>query len=389
MIPASYPHFGQILNPFTTNSTILFDADFTQLNTLPAGFVTEGGAWVLDANGLTSPATGGYTSRAKWAKYTCLDRCELKVRVTINQPNTVFQIFREWDLAGSIAEVNTEKKLATIYQLWGRENSALPQPAFVQHLVHGVSPSNTYNLILRRLGGQIKFSIQLEGGFEHIIQLPENYYPFAGAMWGYPGIMFTKGSVTIKRFTVTARVPQNPRLLILGDSYVDGNTTRDNVGGYETRYAAGIYRNLLDNCILAGKGGEDSTTIIPRLDVDLDLFNPAYVLIAIGYNDTSYSTWQTNLNTIIGRVLAKGAIPILTTYAPRADRQTQINQQNSQVRNVLSAQYDYLDINAAVSNDGTTWKSGNVLSDQVHPTALGHANILARVPIDIPQVLNS
>jgi len=191
----------------------------------------------------------------------------------------------------------------------------------------------------------------------------------------------SSGDVLVTQFDSNVDVSSSPLAIFLGDSIAEGV--------YVTDEDPRAWPEMMDDArgrgdmLVCATGGQNTTNLTGYIDAVLAPFTPKYVVIQIGTNDTSDSTWQTNVGTIISKIVAKGAKPILCTLAPRSDRSTIITR-NGIIRNRTFGNYPYIDVSEAVSNDDINQISGMFLADGVHPATAGNLAIAARALVDQP-----
>lgn len=358
--------------------------------TLPDGWVQSGG-WTV-SNGLQSPTSGGWSTIAYWNKYTTLDRTTVRANIIVNDINSKFSIVRKPDasyaIKGTVVEVDCQNKVINLYNHYNGTSSTTILKS--TNITFNFIAGREYLCELIHIDGYNKFVItdkitQSKSYIEHDNGL--NVNENCGMQCGSPAIMFHKGNVLIKKFEYVCNMPKDPKVLFLGDSMTEGNGTIGLPEDYDSRFQFKIFKHLNGNVVISGRGGESSGGLINRLSVDLDYFEPEFVFIFIGANDTSYSTWQSNINTIISRIISKNAVPILATLAPRADRQSFINQVNSWIR---SSGYSYVEFAKALTlnNDGITWNHNYVISDLVHPNHIGNDVMYNQCLIDVPEIFD-
>lgn len=224
--------------------------------------------------------------------------------------------------------------------------------------------------------------------------------PDDGRQFGLPGVVFpstSSGGVVISRFMMVPDVP-SPRpsaakKIIAGDSIVEGSALGvdfDDAWTYlleDAREAALGVRDL----VVAGRGGDESTNFLGRLNELLSLCNSdTEFWIAIGTNDTSQATWRTNIATAIARIRTKTQHIRQVALVPKSGG-------GAAVRNLINADIvaNYFDLplppirmDLAVSdgNDGETWNPTYNL-DGTHPNAIAGPVMLAQVLIDAPESL--
>lgn len=161
---------------------------------------------------------------------------------------------------------------------------------------------------------------------------------------------------------------------IIGDSYI-GNNIED------TRLYSHL-RNIAKECLIISKSGmtsKEGATIISDL-LSMGVGQPKYLIWQLGMNDgTTVDEYQTaiqKVKSVYSGELILTRIPSVPTLS-----KTAINNFIDSTGNRI------IDFKGAVQNsDDSSWLSGLLSSDGVHPTALG-ANVLAtQMIIDVPEL---
>lgn len=167
-------------------------------------------------------------------------------------------------------------------------------------------------------------------------------------------------------------------LWVFGDSYV--SYTGD-------RWPYPIAQMGFTGYLLNGYAGEPSPYAIRDL---LDLLNygtPKYLLWDLGMNDADTSTavnynWISVWNELVGICNAKGITLIACTIPNVPTR-------NNSFKNAVveASGYKYIDFATAVgAHDDTTWYTGMLSSDGLHPTIDGANALAAQVLKDFPYI---
>lgn len=362
--------------------TVINSTDFSGV-ALPTDWVQSGGFTVN--GGLISPALGGWDVVAYWNKYSTLENAILEMDIQINDITSVFRIFRKNTVSGSICEIDCGNKLLKIYALW---DGGTTPPVLVtsKAIPFDFVDGRTYTVKLRKkINVNIFYLIDTVTDDKVTLATDNAINTFIGGQCGFPGIMFQSGDIKVTRSDFIANIPSDPKVAIYGDSIVEGNTLSTYMDNYRNRWAYKIYMAIEKDCLISGKGGESSTGLLTKLDVDLDYFTPDYVIVLIGANDSVYATWLANIQAIIAKIVARGAIPILCTITPYAAVQTFINQANTWI---MASEYDYIDMAYAVSNnnDRVTWGSGMAMVDNIHPSVAGHLAMYNQCLTDLPEI---
>ena len=208
-----------------------------------------------------------------------------------------------------------------------------------------------------------------------------------GEHWGKRSYA-ASGGVTVDSFKDYSLQPYECRLLIIGDSFIEGATGFEN---HANRYCARMKRLLKGSCAISAFGGATTEQVSAFYEAYCKaLFKPAYVLIACGTNNSTYGSWLTTQKTLIASIKAAGSIPVLVTITRRLDNDNLsfIRQANAWIRNESGEMY--IDINriTTVGYDGETQNAAMFASDKVHPLPSTHEVITRKALLDIPEVFN-
>jgi lysophospholipase L1-like esterase len=351
---------------------------------LPLDFIMNG-TWSVN-NGLQSPTSGDLATYVIWNKYCSLDRKILRMRIKINDATSKFSLIHKNNMYngvnGTIAEIDCGNKKLNLYAQWDG-TTTLPSIVKSADISFAFVGGRDYLVSLEKFAGKSTLTIiDTVTQVNSSLILDENVdLKLCGAQTGSPGIMFTSGNIIVKKFEFITPIGRTPYVAMFGDSITEGNSLYNSTGGYTNRYCYKIYEALNGDVAICGKSGETSTGLLQRYE--LDYFFAQYVMVLIGTNDTEYSTWLANINTLINRINKLGATPILSTIPPRADRQDFINQANVYIR---SSGYTYVDYDSALTlaHDGMTQNPDLFLGDKIHPNPAGHMAMFNQAKIDLP-----
>lgn len=349
------------------------------------------GAFTIVATGLKSPASGTFGSTyAVWLKQTVIDKDVTRAIVTITNASSVFGLIRKPSVAveaGTKASINGSTNTITIYNGWDGSNTN-PGVSVSATIPFSLVSGKQYLLELEKVSAGTKTFTITDISNQETFSITSNneVNTFSGSCWDAPGVSFESGDVTFNYLSFGSLYNQKPLVMISGDSFVEGNSLVDfGLGAYDKRWDYLIYSSLQNDAVLSGRGGESSAGLLLRNDIDF--FKPKYHLFLIGANDTVFATWQANYDAFIAKILASGAIPVLATIAPRADRQAFINQANAYIKTL-----PYKVINFAktisLNNDEVTVNPAYYLADNVHPNIAGHLAMYNQVKIDFPSLFD-
>ena len=209
-----------------------------------------------------------------------------------------------------------------------------------------------------------------------------------GEHWGKRSYTVA-GSVVVNSFKNYSLQPYECRLLIIGDSFIEGATGF--VENHQNRFCTRMKRLLNGSCAINGFGGATTEQVSAFYEAYCKtIFKPDYVLIACGTNNNTYSTWLTAQKALIASIKAAGSIPVLVTITRRldSDNLTFIRQANAWIRNESNELF--IDVNriTTLNYDGETQNTAMFTADKVHPLPATHALIVQRALLDVPEIFN-
>ena len=154
----------------------------------------------------------------------------------------------------------------------------------------------------------------------------------------------------------------------------------------------------LDNMLLNAYPGENTTNAITALNNMITNFGcPKFIVWCLGMNDstdadinTPSSTWMNGVNTVLSLCTTYGITSIFATI-PSVPGRAGVNPICHEGKNkwIRESGYRYIDFAEAVGAtwDGadTTWYTGMISSDGVHPDTLGALALYYRAIADVPE----
>lgn len=196
------------------------------------------------------------------------------------------------------------------------------------------------------------------------------------------------GGVCVNSFRNFSLEPYDCRLLIIGDSFVEGAAI---FASHADRYCVKMKQLLNGSCAISGFGGAKTEQVADFYEnYCKTLFRPDYVLIACGTNNRDYSSWLPAQQALIASVKAAGSIPILLTITRRVDTDNSafIKQANAWIRSY--SRELFIDINriTTANFDGETQNETLFCEDKVHPLPAAHALIVKRASLDVPEIFH-
>lgn len=369
----------------------LYDIYSNDFKTSLNGF-TAGSGWAYSGGVLTSPTSGGgWSNVSKWDKYMTIDKAIVRAYIKVINATSVFGLVRQppsaIGLAGTAALVNGIDNKIRLYGLW--DGATGPSNIISEVAIpFTITANRTYLLELIKEGRYhiFKFTDTVTGlsvSINHDNDLAAN---LSGSMWGAPGVLYYSGQISIQKFAFSTPYEPKPYLMISGDSLTEGSALAT-VGYRQSKWCELVANEIGNyNVVIAGRGGENAATLLTRKDIDN--FTPKYHILMVGTNDSDYTTWLTNYQAMIAKIVATGAKIILCTMPPRSDRQTFLNQANAWIK---ASGYPYINMAAAVTsnNDEVTWNSACVLADNIHANAEGNYQWYKRVKTDAPYLFDA
>lgn len=172
------------------------------------------------------------------------------------------------------------------------------------------------------------------------------------------------------------------RWVALGDSTTLGSVdnTFNSYGDAWPVYASILSQQRLHLVRNAGVAGNQTSQMIARFSTDVTPYAPRIVTILAGTNDYAnsipFSTFQTNIKTLVGLCLSIGAQPVLATMLPRdaGGFQSTIVLWNAWIRRYADTQgIPVLDFYRQMVDPTNGHYLSAYFFDGVHPTGAGHA----------------
>lgn len=386
-------------NAYPNYSTLLFGST---LASSPANFsITSEFAFSGGALQSTGTATNtGWDSFATFSYLSSQERQMSEVFFQVNNLTSSFRVVKYntngWAKAGSVCEIDFENSLV---KLWGGyQYPTIPPLGVIQQ---------TAMTVTRNVAHSYKVQFRKEDLYTKIIltnittgesqTMSKSFSPGGslteGVFRGQVALMHVKGSFSFSELNYYALSPASPKIGIYGDSYVDGYSLSTDL---QSRWAYRAANHEKRNAIVSGWGGNTSSDLVTR-SKDYQNVTPVNVILSVGYNDTSYATWLSSLQSLINTFESKGSNVILCTYAPvTCSASAFISTMNAYV---LASGYPVFDIAAllTVGGDRVTINSSLILPDLAHPTVAGHDliyNAYLALPLNtvlrtIPQGLTS
>lgn len=209
-----------------------------------------------------------------------------------------------------------------------------------------------------------------------------------GRGWGSRKYTYTGNDNDI--IDVKSYILQNKRtkLLIVGDSYIEGSSLPEFGEDRNNRYAMLLKNALGGDCFINGRGGAASADMLGWFNTYLpEVCQPEYTIVSCGGNDGNYENWLARYQAIIAKIEEMGSKPILTTVAAIGVGACKdiFGLMNEWIRN---SGYDYIDVNLVTSlvYGMTELNPDYFFPDNVHPNTIGHEIIFKRALLDVPYI---
>ena len=159
----------------------------------------------------------------------------------------------------------------------------------------------------------------------------------------------------------------------------------DSYGDYWPKY---LTRAGIDKFMLDGVSGRDSENAYASFELDLMVTTPKVVLWCLGMNDPDGSSAiNQNYKTYLDKLVEKCKeynIKLVVTTIPNTPTQ------NHTYKNeyIKSIGVDYIDVAKAVGGDtmGSSWTTGYLSTDNIHPTELGAMVIANAIVTGLPSI---
>lgn len=285
----------------------------------------------------------------------------------------------------TLGYIRIENNIISIYKSTNYYNSTELNERF--DLLSPLQKGIYYNIGFHKTIAGITFFIK--GGsisFEKNYDIDEDF--LQNLMHGKPYFEVESGSVRVHKSILSADYNQNPRVSVIGDSFVEGIALYQNQLSLNHRWCDKLAHEIgVQDCVIEGKGGERiSKEWFGRFKLINSWFKSKYVIISMGTNNhNSIGDYKKYIKQAIDHIKNNNQIPILVTITPRPNAIYDLTAK--EINNwVKSCGHVYIDIHKAVTkdNDASEWKDGYVLPDGTHPTVLGYDAMFEQVKLDCP-----
>ena len=274
----------------------------------------------------------------------------------------------ETDYGGSYIEITADELKFFDYR-------GLVTPRAV--LTHGLTIANFIDVLI---------TVDKDANAVVRIVTDDGYYESAPQKWeGYNGVPFAKsmGSVLTEGELVFDTSDFGKPVYFFGDSYA-GLTAKDRWVNYIREWG-------FDNWLINGYPGQASLSAKGMLDFALSKGNPEILIWGLGMNDGDSSTavnenWSNTYNQIKAICESRDIELVLCTIP-------NVPSINNSFKNeiIRNSGYRYIDFAKAVGAEdvGSSWYTGMLSSDEVHPDVLGAQKLALQAIKDVPELASN
>lgn len=289
---------------------------------------------------------------------------------------------------GYCVSVNRLQKTFNIHNGYGTSDTG------VSEVIPGTYKSVTYEdtstgkrffrLVVERVERNLKVSLFDKATLKVVASLVTDFenkvVPTYGLGYDYPAITVTSGNIELTKMTLVIPSATNCNLYISGDSITEGVPISQN------KAWAYMLASEVHNTVVSGRGGGGITGVIEKIDSEVSLLKPKYVMVTVGTND--YGTVD-RLQSLVTKIKEKGAIPIINCI-PCAPWSSSDKLQRTINNAILKLNEKCARFDIATSKDYLLQEPDEALfcDDKIHPNENGHIEMLKRVKIDLPELFN-
>ncbi len=379
--------------PDEENIIAIADIDFS----LGLSSLFSGGDWSAITGGIRSTA-GGVSNKYRTLARFGYDRRLIKWNFLIGTAGGIAYFGTDPRAAqtptpGVLIRVNATSNALELMDGWdgttiGSILQSVTPDGFT--ITNGVE----YELVMECKNRQMVFDLKpVEGaGLATMAHLsgPWTYTTFptvvgydAGTFQGSPCAFGASAvSLTLRRFRHYLRSKGSPLLAIFADSRIEGLNTPEGMRTVDyLRAALGE-----DEVVSSAIGGSNSTDIVLRMEAELPLINPDYVMFLVGAN--ADSLFNANMTSLVASVLAAGHIPVICTEPTSAPK-------TAFVKTLTGARIVDYDTAVTSGGAGTSFPvvfyagnamDGGAVNDSVHLNYFGNKVLYSQIMVDIPEL---
>lgn len=240
-----------------------------------------------------------------------------------------------------------------------------------------VENGQQYTLNLKRTQDTIFLTVRNTASLDsQVLKYPLNYSTalnFDSYKTGRMGIFWLGGDQTVTNFYYKSDIKKNPKLLITGDSNMQGAFA----GTASSRYGSILDSSTTDRVIIVAGAGNFSGDIINLLP-EILLINPVAVMVNIGTNGIT----EANINTIVSTLSSAGIKVYLMTIFPT------VNGVNLSGNAIIRAKtgVTLIDMDATLLNGGSSLYPGYD-HDGLHLNAAGNRAVYDKLKTEFATLL--
>lgn len=289
----------------------------------------------------------------------------------------------EWSGAGSMVSIDFSTGTLETHYLYDSSNpTSIPS---VMQTKSFTVPANyatsAYRFVWKRVDKGMSMSLVSLTDNSVIVSDSVNYVngddtPSWGHMHDYFACAALSGGVNIKAIEISISNARNTFLYIAGDSITDAASVLQS-NGY-----AFLLKSAISNTVVSGRHGGNIFGLLERMDSEMSLLNPKYVMVTIGTNGGNTSAL---LNSLISKITAVGATPIINCVP--CEEGSNMSGVNSMIL-ALGVKSCRMDIATALNYDIANNGDSSIFVNNLHPNEAGHLRMETRAKIDVPELFN-
>ena len=282
---------------------------------------------------------------------------------------------------GQYAMFDFGAKTITLHRSWGGDVSAAEPPVLATQAMFGTLYQNRNYILEVEQDTTNKIYVRLYDGLtmeKAEIAYDNTPNPQSELDWvvltNYPvGLLLKSGTAKVVEVAQYSKTPVRPKLMIYGDSFTQGMNLIRYGFSSDLCYSHLIQSWLDGDCSISCRGGESTAGLLTKIETDMALFKPKYVLLAIGLNDEivdsrSLDDFQLNMTKIINAARKYGAEVILQTYSGNGSARARYT---SWIMN-YSLGFRFFDVRSALALDNTFTSNPDLFLADGHPNVQGN-----------------
>ena len=243
----------------------------------------------------------------------------------------------------------------------------------VTQVAHGLTISDFIHIIISQ-NDKVRVEVQIMNSTRN--------YTLASCVWtGCAGHVFAKVGTTMSNVVCSGVFKDfKEKIFLFGDSYVSLDDSQ--------RYPKYLIDNGYGHLLIDGYGGRTSANALTSFNNIVAKAIPDYVVWALGMNDPDTTevnaSWLSCVQSVIDTCEEKDIELILATIP-----NTPTHENSYKNAWVKSSGFRYVDFAKSVGaeSSGSTWYTGMLYTDNVHPTTLGAKALYTRFLTDVPEII--